>query len=134
MRIIPVLVATGAGAGVGWLCGLVPVWPIVRLTTAAVMGLVIGAIAVVVLVLVSMQISMQTGAGGLGAVSFGLPEAIILGTPALVVVALASYFALRRLGWNPERVATRGPIIVGAGAALIVAIWLTRTMSMSGGN
>jgi hypothetical protein len=67
-------------------------------------------------------------------VSFGLPEAIVLGVPAIVLVAGASYFALQRLGWSPARVATHGPIIVGGGAALIAALWLTRTMSMSGGN
>ena len=49
MRIIPVLVATGAGAAAGWLCGLVPVWPLLRLITAAVTGVVFGALTLLVI-------------------------------------------------------------------------------------
>ena len=35
---LTLLAATGAGAAVGWVCGLVPVWPVARLVMASVMG------------------------------------------------------------------------------------------------
>jgi hypothetical protein len=127
---MPVLAATGAGAAVGWLCGLVPVWPVVRLTAAAVMGYLVGAIGVAVLVLVT----FRSGSGGLAAVSFGVSEVVILGVPALVLVPGVCYVVLRRLGWSSEGLATYGPIICGAGAALTAALWVTRGMSISGGG
>jgi hypothetical protein len=94
------------------------------------MGLFVGAIAVVVLVL----IALRSGSGGLGAVSLGLSEVVLLGIPALVVVAGATYFALRRLGWSRDGLATHGSIIFGGGAALIAALWMARSLSISGGS
>ena len=131
MRIMSVLAATGAGAAVGWVCGLVPVWPVVRLAAAAVIGSFVGSLGVFVFMLFTLN---RSGSGGLGAVSFGVSEAILLGVPALVLVALVSYFALRRLGWNPARLATYGPIVVGGGAALIAALWMARGMAIFGFN
>ena len=132
MRIMSVLAATGAGAAVGWVCGLVPVWPVARLAAAAVIGSVVGSVSVVV-VFVLLTLS-RSGSGGLGAVSFGLSEAVLLGVPALVLVAVVSYFALRRLGWSPASLATYGPIIFGGGAALIAALWVVRDIAISGGS
>jgi hypothetical protein len=131
MRIISVLAATGAGAAVGWVCGLVPVWPVARLAAAAVIGSVVGSVSVVVFVLLTLN---RSGSGGLGAVSFGLSEAVLLGVPALVLVAVVSYFALRRLGWSPASLATYGPIIFRGAAALIAALWVARDMAISGGS
>jgi len=130
MRIVSVLVATAAGAAVGWVCGLVPVWPVVRLVAAAVLGLVAGAIASVAFALFLVS---RSGSGGLGAVSFGLSEAAIVGVPALVLVAVASHFVLRAMGWAPAHVATYGSIVFGGGAALVAALWLTRAIVISGG-
>ena len=42
MRIVSVLAATGAGAAVGWVCGLVPMWPVARLIAASVFGALVG--------------------------------------------------------------------------------------------
>ena len=131
MRIISVLAATGAGAAVGWVCSLVPVWPVARLAAAAVIGAFVGSVGVVVVVLFTLN---RSGSGGLGAVSFGLSEAVLLGVPAVVLVAVVSYFALRRLGWSPASLARYGPIIFGGGAALIAALWLARGMAISGGS
>ena len=129
MKIISVLAATGAGVAVGWVCGRVPVWPGARLAAAAVLGSVIGAAGVVVFALFALNRSEQ---GGLGAVSFGFSEAVLPGVFAGVLVAVVSYFALRRLGWSPASLAMYGPIIVGGGAALIAAILVARGMAISG--
>lgn len=126
-----VLAATAAGAAVGWVCGLVPVWPVARLTAAAVIGSFVGSVGVLVVVFFTLN---RSGSGGLGAVSFGLSEAVLLGLPAVVLVAVVSYFALRRLGWSPASLATYGPIVFGGGAALIAALWMARGMAISGGN
>jgi hypothetical protein len=131
MRIMSVLAATGAGAAVGWVCGLVPVWPVVRFAVATVIGLIVGAVGVVVFMLFPLNLS---GSGGLGSVSFGMSEAVLLRVPAVVMVAVISYFALRRLGWNPASLATYGPIIFGGGAALIAALWVARGLAISGGS
>jgi hypothetical protein len=131
MRIMSVLAATGAGAAVGWVCGLVPVWPVARLAAAAVIGSFVGSVGAFVFMLFSLN---RSGSGGLGAVSFGVSEAVLLGVPAVVMVALVSYFALRRLGWSPVSLARYGPIIFGGGAALIAALWVARGMAISGFN
>jgi hypothetical protein len=131
MRIISVLAATGAGAAVGWVCGLVPVWPGARLAAAAVVGSIVGAAGVVIFALFTLNRSEK---GGLGAVSFGLSEAVLPGVFVGVLIAVVSYFALRRLGWSSASVAIYGPIIFGGGAALIAALWMTRGMAISGGS
>jgi len=131
MRIMSVLVATGAGAAVGWVCGLVPVWPVARLAAAAVIGSFVGSVGVVVFMLFAPN---RSGSGGLGAVSFGVSEAVLLGVPAVLLVAVVSYFALRRLGWSPASLATYGPIIFGGSAALIAALWVARGVAISGGS
>jgi hypothetical protein len=126
-----VLAAAGAGAAIGWVCGLVPVWPVARIAASVVIGSIVGAVSVIVFMLFTFN---STGSGGLGSVSFGMSEAVLLGVPALVLVAAVSYFALRRLGWSPASLATYGPIIFGGGSALIVALWVARGLAISGGN
>ena len=126
-----VLAATGAGAAVGWVCGLVPVWPVARVMAAAFIGSVVGSVTVVVLMLLTLS---RSGRGGLGAVSLGLSEAVLLGGPAVVLVAVVGSVVLRRMGWSPARVATYGPIIFGAGAALIAASWFARGMGIASLN
>ncbi len=122
---------TGAGAAVGWVCGLVPVWPVARLTAASLMGSFVGALGVAVSVFLTLS---GSGSGGLGAVSFGLPEAVVLGVPAVAPIPVAGYFALRWLGWSPASLATYGPSICGGGAALLTALWVARGMAISGGK
>jgi len=131
MKVMSVLAATGAGAALGWVCGLVPVWPVVRIAAAAAIGWIAGAVSVVAFTLLTLS---RSGSGGLGSVSFGLSEAVVLGVPAVVLAAAVGDFILRRLGWSAERLTTFGPIIVGGGAALIAASWLVRGVAVSGGN
>lgn len=83
MRIMSVLAATGACAVVGWVCGLVPVWPVARLAVASVMGSFVGAVGVLVFVFFTLS---RSGSGGLGAVSFGLSEVILLGVPTIALM------------------------------------------------
>ena len=125
------LAATGAGAAVGWVCGLVPVWPIARIAAAAVIGSLVGSVGVVVFLFFTLN---RSGSGGLGAVSFGLSEAALLGGLAVALFVVVSYFALRRPGWSSASLATYGPIIFGGGAALIAASWVARGMAISGGG
>ncbi len=91
-------------------------------------GAFVGVVSVVVFVLLGLS---RSGSGGPGAVSFGLSEAVILGIPAVVVVAVVSYFLLRRLGWSPASLATYGPTILGGGIALITALWVSYGMSIA---
>ena len=123
MRVMSVLAATGIGAAVGWVCSRVPVWPVARLVAAAVIGSLVGFVGVFLLVLLTMS---RSGRGGLGAVSFGVSEAVLLGAPAIVLVAAGVYFALRWIGWSSADVTRYGPIILGGGTALIAALWATR--------
>ena len=131
MRVMSVLAATGIGAVVGWVCGLVPVWPGARLAAASVIGSFVGSAGVVVFMLLTMN---RSGSGGLGAVSFGLSEVVLLGVPAVALVAGVGYVALRWMGWSPAGVARYGPIILGGGAALIAALWVARGLAISGGS
>ncbi len=77
MRIVFVLAATGAGAAVGWVYGLVPMWPVARLATAAVMGAVVGAVGVVLLVFLTLS---RPGSGGLG----GIPPSLVTYGPTML--------------------------------------------------
>ena len=43
MRMTAVLAATAGGAAVGWVCGLVPVPPVVRVAAASALGVFVGA-------------------------------------------------------------------------------------------
>jgi hypothetical protein len=105
------------------------VWPVARLAAAAVLGSFAGSVAVIAVVLLTLN---RSGSGGIGAVSFGLSEAVVLGVPTVALVAVVGYFALRRLGWIPASLATYGPVIVGGAAALIAALWVAWGISISG--
>lgn len=131
MRIVAVLAATGAGAAVGWVCGLIPVWPVARLAAALVMGAVVGVVSVVLLVLLMLS---RSASGGLGAVSFGLSEAVVLAVPVVILFAAAAYALLRWFGWIPAGLVAYGPVILGGGAALLTALWLAGGMAVASGN
>lgn len=124
------LAATGAGAAVGWACGLVPAWPVARLAAASVMGAIVGLV-VVIFMLLTLN---RSGSGGRGAVSVGLSEAVLLSLPAVALVVVLGYIAFRWLGWSPANLATYGPIIFGGGAALITAIWVARVTAIPIGS
>jgi hypothetical protein len=104
-------------------------WPIVRLATAAVMGAVVGAVGVVVLVFLTLS---RSGSGGLGAVSFGVSEAVFIGVPVVVLLVLVGYSVLRWLGWIPPSVVAYGPVILGGGTALLAALWVASGMAVAG--
>jgi hypothetical protein len=95
------------------------------------MGALVGAVGVVLVAFLTLS---QSGSGGLGAVSFGLSEAVLLGVPTVIVLAVVGYFALRWLGWSPASLAPYGPVIFGGGAALLVALWVVRGMTITGVN
>jgi hypothetical protein len=129
MRIMSVLAATAAGAAVGWVCGLVRVWPPVRLAAAAILGSFTALVAVVAFVLLSLR---RPESAGIGAVSFGLSDAVVLGVPASALIGVAGYFTLRRLGWSDASLTTYGPFILGGAAALITALWVASGVTNSG--
>ena len=130
MRAASVLAATGAGAAIGWVCGLVQVLPVVRIAVASVMGAFVGAAVSSVVVVLSTE--HRSANGGLGAVSFGVSDAVLLGVPAAVLVVVVGYVALRWLGWSQAGLATYGPTIVGGVAALVAALWVARGLAISG--
>jgi hypothetical protein len=131
MRIVSVLAATGAGAVAGWVCGLIPIWLGARLTAATLIGSFVGSVGVVVFMLAGLT---RTGRGGLGAVSLGVSEALLLGIPAVGLAVVVGYLTLRWLGWSPASLASYGPMLFGGGAALIMAIWVARGMVMTSGG
>jgi preprotein translocase subunit SecG len=107
-------------------------WPTARAVAAAVLGTMIGSVSVVVFMLLTLH---RSGSGGLGAVSSGLSEAVVLGVLAVALVAVGGHFTLQRLGWmSPEALRTYGPVIFGGTGALIVALWVVRGMVVSGGS
>ena len=128
MRIVSVLAATGAGAAVGWVCGLVPMWPVARLIAASVFGALVGAVGVVLTAFLTL--SRSTG-GGSGAVSFGLSEAVLLGVPAVILLPVVGYVLLRWWGWSAASLSPYGPTMCGGGAALLVALWALLGMTIS---
>jgi hypothetical protein len=106
-------------------------WPVARLVAASVMGALVGAVGVVLVAFLTLS---RSGSGGLGAVSFGVSEAVLLGVPAVILLAVVGYLSLRWLGWSPPGLAPYGPVICGGGAALLVALWVARGMTIAGSS
>lgn len=131
MRIMFVLAATGAGAAIGWLCGVVPIWPVARIAAASVIGFFVGAVGALAFVFLSLS---RSGSGGMGAVSFGLTEVMLLGVPTIALMAVVGVFALRWMGWSAATVAKYGPVFCGGGAALVAALWITQGLTTSGSH
>ena len=126
---LAVLAGTGAGVAVGWLCGQVPVRPITQAMAAAILGWVSGSVGVVAFTLLTLRLPAS---GGLGAVSVGLSEAGALGIAAILLLAVAGWFALPRLGWgNVDALGTYATGLLGGAAALIAALWVARALVVS---
>jgi hypothetical protein len=106
-------------------------WPVARLVAASVMGALVGAVGVVLVAFLTLS---RSGSRGLGAVSFGLSEAVLLGVPTIILLTVVGYFGLRWPGWSPANLAPYGPVIFGGGAALLVALWVARGMTIAGAN
>lgn len=127
MKILAVIAAAGMGALAGWVCSMVPVWPMVRIVIATGLGAVIGGVSAAALVLITVS---RAGSAGIGAVSMGISEVALLGGVVLLsVVAVLGSLVLQRVGWSAASLGTHGPVLAGAGAAAIVAAWLARGTS-----
>jgi hypothetical protein len=92
-------------------------------TSAAVVGWVLGSVVAVAAQLASL---MAQSASGLGAVSAGLTEGVVLALPIAILLALAAQWVRRRAG----RV-TFVPIVVGGLSALLGALWVIASISVS---
>lgn len=121
------LAAASVGALAGWVCSVVPAWPMVRIVIALGLGAVIGGVSAAALFLVTMS---RAGGAGIGAVSMGISEVALLGGVVLLsVVAVLGSLVLQRAGWSAASLGTHGPVLAGAVAAAIVAAWLVRGIS-----
>jgi hypothetical protein len=70
--------------------------------------------------------------GGLGAVSFGMSEAIVFWIPLLILVTLVARRALHRLGaMGPAILGTHPSIFLGGVAAVVGALWMARGIVVS---
>ena len=118
------LVALVLGLASGWLCQRLPIRPIVRDIVSAVVGWIIGGVsAVFVTILIAMQ---REDTAGLGAVSLGLSDATTLGLLAMMAVAIGGHLALRRSTFSKY-----SSILLGAGAAVIAALWAESSVIVS---
>jgi hypothetical protein len=110
------VVALVLGLASGWLCQRLPLRPIVRDIVSAVVGWILGGVsAVFVTILIAMQ---RDDTAGLGAISLGLSDTTALGLLAMMAVAIVGHLALRRSGFSRY-----SAILLGAGAAVIAALW-----------
>ena len=110
------LVAVVLGLASGWLCQRLPLRPITRDIVSAVVGWILGGVsAVFVTILLAMQ---REDTAGLGAISLGLSDKVALGLVAMMAVAIVGHLALRRSSFSRY-----SSILLGAGAAVIAALW-----------
>ena len=125
-----VLAAALVGSGAGWLCRYAPVPPIVQDLVATVVGCILGAVSMVAAVFVVWE--QRSEAGGLGALSFGLSETVLLGVPLAIAGALLGRLALQKLAdVGPVVLASHTSIFLGAAAALTSALWVSRGVVIS---
>jgi hypothetical protein len=117
------------GAALGWLCRRMPIRPIAQDLCAAVLGWIAGFIGtVLVMVLVAVWWQSSLGSGGLGAVSVGFSGVDLVGLAAVVLLASLARLALLRLGAKaPAVVRTHSAVVLGAGFALLSALWTLLT-------
>lgn len=132
IRALAVFIVVLSGAGLGWLCRRIPVRPIAQDLGAAVLGWIIGSIGTVfVTALIAVWSQSARGSGGLGAVSGGLSdEDLVIGVVAVVVLASVARFALARPG-APPVFRRQSAVFIGAGSALLSALWTTRDIVVS---
>lgn len=117
-------VALVLGLGSGWLCQRLPLRPIARDIVSAVVGWIIGGVsAVFVTILLALQ---REDTAGLGAISMGLSDVTLLGLVAMVAVAIGGHLALRRSSFS-----NYSSILLGAGAAVIAALWAESSVIVS---
>ena len=124
MQAFAIVAASVSGMAAGWLWGQVPVRPFVQNIGAAACGWVAGTIGTIFVTLFTAAV-WSPGAGGLGAVSAGFSETLLLGLPAVVVFVSVARFALRPLlAAAPAVLATYAAIMIGGACALCAALWV----------
>lgn len=126
-RALGVVVGCGLGAAVGWVVGRLPTRAALQDLSAIVIGWVVGSVAAIGAA-VGQLMSRATGSGGLGAVSAGLSDALLVGLPiAMLVLGFIGGRWLRRQLVSSHSV----PVILGAIGALLGALSIATTLSMS---
>jgi hypothetical protein len=120
VSVLAVAAAIALGAGAGWICTQVRVPSMVQDLTAALIGWMCGVIASLVSMLLSAALS--SGSGGIGAVSVGVAELILIGVPVVLILALVLRQILMRLARARPALAARTPIVLGAAGALFAAL------------
>lgn len=129
MTVLAVLAALTLGSALGWLCRLVPVRPAAQDLAATVIGWVVGSAVRVVVTVLTFRLP---DSGGLGAVSFGISEAIVFWIPILILLALVARLALHRLGaMGPAILGTHPSIFLGGVAAVVGALSTARGIVVS---
>jgi hypothetical protein len=98
---------------------------IVQDISATVVGWVLGSVVAVAAQLASL---MAQSPNGLGAVSAGLSSAVLYALPVAVLLAVAGQWARPRV-----RRATLVPIVLGGLAAVLGALWIMTSISVSTG-
>jgi hypothetical protein len=112
----------GAGLGWGWISGRVFRRSLVQDLSAMLIGALLGCIVVVGAAIANLAFSSSSG--GVGAVSAGVSEVVLIVLPVVVVLAIVSRVIRRRL-----QSVTAVPIVLGGLSALLGALWVVATIS-----
>jgi len=130
VRVAGVILAIGLGLASGWLVHRIPIRPIAQDIGATLIGWVVGCFTVGAVAFVWLIFfHLEAERGGLGAVSLGLSETIVIGLPIAVLLAIVARTALARTG--PARLASQSPILLGGLGALLGALWVATTITYS---
>jgi hypothetical protein len=120
-----VILGCGVGAGLGWAASRIFTRSIVQDISASLAGWLLGSVIVVAAELAGVMVQAP---GGLGAVSAGTSEVVLFGLPIAVLLAVTAQWARRRVGH-----VTVVPVVLGGLGALLGALWVTTSISVSGG-
>jgi len=118
-----VLIALFVGAVIGWIWQRLVSRPLVQDVAASVIGWLAGAFTGVFSAFDSVA---TAGSGGLGAISFGVPDTILPGVPAVLVLLAVGHFLRRRTSGGGGILGRYSPVLVGALASAASAFWILR--------
>jgi hypothetical protein len=124
-RIGGVILGCGVGAGLGWAASRIFTRSIVQDISASLAGWLLGSVIVAAAELAALMVQLPSG---LGAVSAGLSEVVVFGLPIAVLLAVAAHWVRRRVGH-----VTVVPVVLGGLGALLGALWITASISVSVG-
>jgi len=124
-RLGGVILGCGVGAGLGWAAGRVFSRSIVQDISATMVGWVLGS---VVAVAAELAFLMVQSSSGLGAMSAGLSDVVLFALPIALLLAVAAHWVRRRVGS-----VTAVPPVLGGLGALLGALWVTTSLSLSVG-